>query len=202
MEIRTPIQKNVMRLMTGFFSSIMLIALLTPVTAFSQWLQVPVSGAANNQINPAIVTDGSGGAIIVWQDKRGGNTYDIYAQRINSTGTSMWTSNGVIVCSADSNQMNPKIVSDGSGGAIICWEDKRNSTGWDIYSQRLNSNGAVQWTSNGAPVCVVVFEQDTLAMNSDGFGGAILTWQDYRSNNGFADVYAQRINTSGTMLWT
>ncbi len=72
----------------------------------------------------------------------------------------------------------------------------------DIYAQRVNSSGAVQWTTNGVPVCVVVFEQDTISMISDGLGGAILTWQDYRSNNGFADIYAQRINSSGAMLWT
>ena len=35
-----------------------------------------------------------------------------------------------------------------------------------------------------------------------GLVGLYLTWQDYRSNSGFADIYAQRINPGGTMIWT
>ncbi len=191
-----------LKLKTAIFSLLLMTAFAFPVEIFSQWSQVPVSAAPNDQTNPTIVSDGSGGAIMTWQDKRNGSTYDIYAQRMNSTGTPLWSANGVVICSADSSQINPRLVADGSGGAIICWEDKRNATGWDIYSQRVNSNGIVQWATNGLPVCTVVFEQDTLAMVGDGIGGAILTWQDYRSNNGFADIYAQRISTAGVMLWT
>jgi hypothetical protein len=40
----------------------------------------------SNQINPTAVTDGSGGAIIAWQDKRGGN-YDVYASRVLQSGS-------------------------------------------------------------------------------------------------------------------
>src|SRR5258708_5548924 len=39
----------------------------------------------NDQSNPAITSDGAGGAIVAWQDLRGGN-FDIYAQRIESFG--------------------------------------------------------------------------------------------------------------------
>jgi hypothetical protein len=37
-------------------------------------------------VSPTIVSDGSSGAIITWQDKRSGN-YDIYAQRVFSDGS-------------------------------------------------------------------------------------------------------------------
>lgn len=176
------------------------IALILPISIFSQWQGNPVSIAVNNQVCPAITTDGSGGSIITWHDKHNGKN-EIFAQRMSSNGVAMWTTNGVPICTQDSNYC-PVIISDGSGGAIIAWQSYRGSSTADIYAQRVNSSGAVQWTTNGVPVCVVVFEQDTIAMISDGLGGAILTWQDYRSNNGFADIYAQRINSSGAMLWT
>jgi hypothetical protein len=179
---------------------ILMLALIIPVTVFSQWTGNPVSIAVNDQTYPVMTTDGSGGSIISWQDKRSGKS-EIYAQRINSAGDVMWTANGIPICTQDSS-FNPKIVSDGSGGAIIAWESFRGSNTTDIFAQRINSSGAVQWTLNGVSVSVVVFNQDTVAMTSDGFGGAILTWQDYRSNNGFADIYAQRINSSGAGLWT
>jgi predicted lipoprotein with Yx(FWY)xxD motif len=175
-------------------------ALIVPITTFSQFQGNPVSIAVNDQVNPRMTTDGSGGTIITWQDKHNGK-YEIYAQRMNSNGNAVWTANGIAICTQDSNYC-PVIVSDGSGGAIIAWQSYRGSATADIYAQRVNSSGAVQWTTNGVPVCVVVFEQDTIAMISDGLGGAILTWQDYRSNNGFADIYSQRVNSSGAMLWT
>ena len=181
-------------------SFMLALALIIPVAAFSQFQGNPVSIAVNNQVNPMMTTDGSGGTIITWQDKHNGK-WEIFAQRMNGGGNAMWTTNGVPICTQDSNYC-PVIVSDGSGGAIIAWQSYRSSVTADIYAQRVNSSGVVQWTLNGVPVSVVVFEQDTISMIADGLGGAILTWQDYRSNNGFADIYAQRVNSSGAMIWT
>lgn len=180
------------------FSSLLL--MLLPLALYSQSPGNPVSIAGNHQTNPTMTTDGSGGTIIAWQDNRNGK-YEIYAQRMNGDGNAVWSVNGLPVCQQDSN-FKPIIVSDGSGGAIIAWQSYRGSATADIYAQRINSSGNIMWSINGLPVCVVVFEQDSISMVSDGLGGAILTWQDYRSNNGFADIYAQRINPSGTMIWT
>ncbi len=182
------------------FAVIFAFTAIVPVVTFSQWQGNPVTTAVNDQIDPMMTTDGSGGTIITWQDKHNGK-YEIYAQRMNSDGNAVWSTNGIPICTTDTNY-NPIIVSDGSGGAIIAWQSYRGSATADIYAQRVNSSGAVQWTTNGVPVCVIVFEQDTVSMISDGLGGAILTWQDYRSNNGFADIYAQRVNSSGAMVWT
>ncbi len=181
------------------FGVMLTVALIVPIMAYSQQGK-PVCNESHNQVYPSVATDGNGGSIITWMDKRSGK-YEIYAQRMNPAGNAMWTLNGIPICTQDSN-FNPMIISDGIGGAIIAWQSYRGSNLGDIYAQRVNSNGAVQWTLNGVPICVVVFEQDTIAMTSDGVGGAILTWQDYRSNNGFPDIYAQRINSSGTILWT
>ena len=179
---------------------IFIVAIMFPLLTYSQSPGNPVSIAGNYQTNPAVTSDGSGGTIVTWQDNRSGK-YEIYAQRMNGDGNALWTINGVPVCQQDSN-FKPMIVSDGSGGAIIAWQSYRGSATADIYAQRINSSGNIMWSINGLPVCVVVFEQDTISMVSDGLGGAILTWQDYRSNNGFADIYAQRINPAGTMIWT
>ena len=185
--------------LTRVYGAMLVLVIILPITAFSQQGK-PVCLAVNNQINSVMTTDGSGGAIIAWQDRHNGKS-EIYAQRMNAAGNPLWIQNGIPICVQDSS-FNPVIVSDGTGGAIIVWESYRGSNTTDIFAQRINSSGVVQWTPNGVSVCVVVFNQDTIAIASDGFGGAILTWQDYRSNNGFPDIYAQRINSSGSMLWT
>jgi len=74
---------------------------------------------------PLICTDGYGGAIIAWVDER--DIFgDIYAQRINSDGNTLWTPNGTGICvGIPYEQPNPRVCSDGTGGAIITWPDYR-----------------------------------------------------------------------------
>ena len=87
---------------------------------------IAICTASGIQKSNNITSGGSdGSSIITWEDGRNGN-YDIYAQKIDSSGNILWGVNGVIVCNALNNQKNPKIVSDASGGAIIVWEDSAN----------------------------------------------------------------------------
>jgi hypothetical protein len=149
---------------------------------------------------PVLVSDGSGGAIIVWQDYRNGSDFDIYSQRINSAGIIQWTENGVAISTAEYGQHVPQAVSDGDSSAIIVWHDQRNGY-FDIYSQKINSNGSAEWTANGVPVCTEAYDQTFLAACSDGKGGIVITWQDYRNGYGLADIYAQRLNGNGVAQW-
>ncbi len=191
---------NLLNKLKYIFTVLLVFATFLPLTAEAQWQGNVVTNSKRDQINPMITTDGSGGTIITWQNFYNGK-YEIFAQRINSSGVALWLSNGIGICEMDSNY-SPVIVSDDSGGAFILWQSYRGSATADIYAQHLDSNGNYLWVKNGIPVSAVVFEQDTISVIKDGLGGVILTWQDYRSNNGFADIYAQRINSEGDMLWT
>src|SRR5262249_1847970 len=128
---------------------------------------------------PTIVSDGSGGAIVTWMDGRSGNS-DIYAQRGTALGVPLWTANGVALCTAAGAHQAPTIGSDGAGGAIVAWSDNRSGTDYDIYAQRVNSAGEPQWPANGVVVCAAPNLQATPTMVTDGAGGAIVTWNDYR----------------------
>ncbi|MDP1675821.1 MAG: T9SS type A sorting domain-containing protein, partial [Bacteroidota bacterium] len=166
-----------------------------------QWTAdgVAISTAANNQYYPTIVSDGSGGAIITWQDCRSGANWDIYAQKINSSGAVQWITDGVAISTAANFQYSPTIVSDGSGGAIITWQDYRSGTSDDIYAQRINASGVVQWTANGVAISTAANYQYYPTIASDGSGGAIITWQDARSGN--YDIFSQKINNAGVVQW-
>lgn len=154
-----------------------------------------------NQHSPQIYSDDAGNAIITWIDNRSGNLFseDIYAQKINSSGAVQWATNGVAICTATGKQWFPQICSDGAGGAIITWEDGRGSS-LDIYAQKINSSGVVQWADNGIAMCMEAGNQEYPQICSDSAGGAIITWEDYR--NGYSDNYAQKINSSGVIQWT
>jgi hypothetical protein len=141
--------------------------------------------------------DGTGGAIITWEDYRGDNS-DIYAQRVDGSGAVLWTPGGEAICTASGFQYSPAIVSDGAGGAIIAWENGVTGN-YDIYAQRVDGSGETLWTAEGVPICVVTGMQQFPELVSDGASGAIITWQDQRP---MASVYAQRVDSEGTPLWT
>ncbi len=170
-------------------------------SGIAQWTAngVAICTASGNQINPAILPDGSGGAIITWQDERS-DLGDIYAQRINSSGTLQWAANGVAICTAGWDQDAPSLASDGSGGAIIAWYDYRNGSNYDIYTQRVNASGLVQWTANGVVICNASGDQGLQTIVSDGSGGAIITWMDHRNGSNY-DIFAQRVNALGATQW-
>jgi hypothetical protein len=109
-----------------------------------------------------------------------------------------WVQDGVALCTATGDQQLPKIVSDGAGGAIVTWYDNRSGNN-DIYVQRVTASGAAQWTADGVALCTATGNQQYPTIASDGDGGAIVAWYDNRSGN--YDIYAQRVNASGTALW-
>jgi hypothetical protein len=167
---------------------------------------VPICSDLNKQSYPRICSDGAKGAIIAWTDYRGGGGADIYAQRVDSSGVPMWATDGIIISAAALAQefsgTFPQICSDGSGGAIIIWMDRRNQPppNWDVYAQKVNANGVVQWQIDGVPVCTAILDQEQPVLVSDNAGGAIATWKDQRNQSW--DIYAQRLRGSdGFGLW-
>lgn len=173
---------------------------LVPVHVLALWPPngVPLCTATNVQQWPSITTDGVGGAIVTWYDKRGVTDLDIYVQRVNNQGLPQWTLNGVAVCVASGDQMNPVIVSDNAGGAILAWQDERDGN-LDIYTQRVNANGVLLWTANGVALCTVRNDQSSVVVDTDGDHGAVAAWQDFRDGN--LDIYGGRVDAGGNSLW-
>jgi hypothetical protein len=151
---------------------------------------VAVSTAANDQVIPTIVSDGAAGAIIAWSDGRSGTGYDSYAQRINSAGIPLWTPDGKAVKNAASS---PKMIPDGSGGAVITW-----SALGDVFAQRITRLGVAMWDTSGVAISTAANGQGNPTIVSDGAGGAIITWDDMRSGTD-GDIYAQHLNSDGTL---
>lgn len=159
----------------------------------------PVCSAASTQSYPQLVSDDTGGAIIAWTDQRSGDNH-IYAQRVNSSGNMLWTTNGVAVCTANVSKAAPQLIGDGSAGAIIAWSDHRY-VDRSIFAQRINQSGTPLWTANGEAVCTVQGIQFNPRLASDGMAGAIIAWEDERFGAEQRKIYVQRIDGSGYVLW-
>lgn len=195
--------------MKHLFTLFSLLVFSSPASA--QWNENPsinngISVGAWHQIEPSATSDNQGGAIVTWEDVRAGNKH-IYAQRIDPNGNKKWAEQGVNICTMNvwfQHIHSVKLVSDGSNGAIIAWADERHHE-WlnyyeaNVYVQKVNSEGEVQWTTNGELICDADGLQQNFDIMEDGAGGVFIVWDDRRDKK--SNIYAQYVDHSGEIQW-
>lgn len=152
-----------------------------------------------------IISDGSNGAIVVWQFNG-----TMYAQRIDERGRLVWGEPKVLGNIYWQDYF--KVISDNSGGAVIAWTDTINKGDsileTDIMKnlcvQRIDTDGRKLWQENGLIIGrVTLRKHEPWELCGYGFdiagynGGAILTWQDKKDGN--YSILAQKINADGTI---
>jgi hypothetical protein len=190
---------------------------LLVVPALASWPTDPLAGvplcvAPGEKYDVFAVSDGCGGAIVAWEDERGG-AFDIYVQRLDVFGRPLWQVDGVPVCTAAGNQglyhsstgttgFTP-LVADGEGGAWIVWQDERAfaSRQRDIYLQRVDADGRLLLPANGLAVAARSGMEDQPTMCRDGAGGVFVVWQDKTVDPIFYDLHGQRVGPAGELLW-
>ncbi len=122
-----------------------------------------------------------------------------FASQANAQWVSDTTKNTAI-CTAAGLQQKPVVCSDEADGVIVVWEDYRNNN-FDVYAQKLNSDGIAQWTKDGVLLCNSTVSQSVPVVASDGSGGAFVAWKDARPGGGGTDLYAQHINSDGSLAY-
>jgi hypothetical protein len=176
--------------------------------SYGQWVSDP---GLNNHITRTTyedylikaVSDGANGSIFICSDIA--NDGNIYAQKINAVGQVQWTNiltpTGVV--STNDSKYDVTAVADGSGGVFIAWSDYRhNQFNGEIYIQRINNAGLVQWTAGGVRLTSTNTQDDLLpVVNTDGAGGMLVGWLMNDDNGNNLQSYVQRINGAGTALW-
>jgi len=94
-----------------------------------------------------------------------------------------------------------KIVPASDGGCYVSWWDN-TSGNYDMYLQRLNGNGEIQWQENG--LLISNHPQETwltdydLAVDSADY--AIIALNDIRAGGDW-DIYGYRISPTGEFAW-
>src|SRR5438309_1539851 len=63
------------------------------------------------KIIPPLTSDSSSGVIITWQDSRVTSSviYNVYAQRVNSQGSTLWLMNGIAIATVSNFALYPTI---------------------------------------------------------------------------------------------
>jgi hypothetical protein len=141
---------------------------------------------------------GSDSVFIVWNDLRSGD-YDSYLQLITLSGAPLFGSNGIPAVSGSGRQ-EIRYITEGNPVEVIIAIEDRSGPMRDLYLQKVNSVGEFPWEH---PVYVSSpADSETsfdVALTSDGAGGAVVSWRQYRSDTG--DFYAQHVDSGGSCVW-
>ncbi len=116
-----------------------------------------------------------------------------------------WPSNpsqNLLICDHNGEQALPKIAATSGGGCYIAWQDL-SSGNYDIYVQRLNTDGVPQW-ANPCGILISDHPQDTWltdwSMITDQGDRCILAINDIR-NGSDRDITAYCIHLDGSFEW-
>jgi hypothetical protein len=162
----------------------------------------PVITAPGGQFVSQVLADGFGGVIVVWTDSRGSLLdSDIYAQRLDASGTPLWPPDGVLLIVGSDRYGNSVTASDGAGGLLVAWESGYQDP--NILALRVTSAGDIApgWDPGGVVVCGHTGHQDQPAIAPDGTGGAYVSWIDERDSVYDPELFMQRVSAGGVPQW-
>lgn len=135
------------------------------------------------------------GLVVLWFDFRADSSGTV-GQRMTPAGGRLWGPNGRHIAMGSGSIRG--VVADGSGGGYLA---TARGTGYFLYRFAAEGSLAPHWPVTGVTVRDAPEARQALYVSSDGLGGTLLAWADYRNywTEGTAsDVYAMRILPDGS----
>ena len=123
----------------------------------------------------------------------------IYHQLLNYKGKLLWGKNGRLCSVVESIKSMPQMINSGSS-LILSWTDERNNDR-NIYIQKYDREGKPQWVTGGVPVVRMNGDQFGQRLIPDDQNGAIIAWLDRRAVSITGNIYSQRVNAEGSLMW-
>ena len=141
-----------------------------------------------------IMADEEGGAYIVWLESL--TNIEVFVQHIDINGYLLFGSEGVRIQWNISDDWAELIglVPDGENGVIIVYDDKDTMC---IHALRVRENGTEAWDH----YVYDIGDRNYGAFVIPSSEGAIVVWEDERSPRWDHDIYAQKVDFNGNMLW-
>jgi len=168
-------------------------------------IQFPVNGtavsgnASNNHFSPvAAYMPATGETYVAWQEANGGQTQvGFNVQKINSSGTRQWGTDGIAIQSLGTDQVVAYTVMTKDTTAIICFNQSAAGGNNIIKASKLGTSGAYLWAGNIITAGSIASSKIRLnSVINPANSNSILCWQDKRNDGG--GIYAQNIKFDGT----
>ncbi len=173
---------------------------------FGQWSQDPGENTrvTNGGLLPQLISDGSGGAYIVYQDSPALQR-QLWVQWLDRNGLVRFSQNGIRV-SGEARNQTPYyfLVSDSTGGVIVVFQDFQvigKETLGAVYAQRVDSTGAKLWGEAGVEVSPPTDNKGPVSACSDGSHGVFVFWGEDADSSGVPELWGQRVSADGELIW-
>lgn len=128
-----------------------------------------------------------------------GSTKQVYQQLVSEQGKLLWGDEGKLLTYQKGSQLNPQIsIVDSS--VVVSWTNEFEKVK-DVFIQKFNTAGERLWGNNGQRILNVKGNQFGQRIISDKKGNVIIAWIDKRDNNSSADLYIQKIDSKGKLVW-
>jgi hypothetical protein len=152
--------------------------------------------------HPAIVPGAAGRTLLVAKDDDAVSFWTLRAAIIRPNGTvafSIQISSLLEFFNADAISA----CSDGAGGLIAAmpYYDSNSTGSKDIAIWRMAASGARPWGNQPYPLVSASGDQTDVHAVPDGAGGALLAWTDPRANTRSTDIFALRVDSTGTRVY-
>lgn len=163
---------------------------------------IPIANGDGDEEQNTMLPDGEGGLMIAYTHSYVG-AEDVYAKRFDANGNMVWPQT-LVLTNAPGNQGKVRMAPIAPGEFVFTWEDQRN-TDPDIYAQKVNIAGQTLW-----PDPFIVFgdsgtpsfcpqRSPRIVGTSD--NAVVVVWEDFRLDDQNPDLFAQKINSAGNLLW-
>jgi hypothetical protein len=148
---------------------------------------IVVCNAKLDQVIQDIVSDGKGGAYIVWKDHRRGirpdmayqDSSDVYMQHIKANGQILCQENGIRISNGLDFAHHAKMAADDSNGVVVAWinqDEVLSNRNIAVFMQRISSGGEFLWSEDSVKILAPNYDREpSLAIINDGNNGVLVS---------------------------
>ena len=163
----------------------------------SQGSGVPIVVMGGTQSAKSIEYAGNNEAFICWSDSRLGENIDIYGQRLNVNMEPMFEENGIPIANTEGLETRPRTTFVSNTTSFVTWksgdEDAR------ILYQFIDDQGLV--FDDAKSISNYDAIQTSPRVKRSKSGEVFISWKDLRSDPVDGDIYMQKIDNNGDVLW-
>ena len=177
-----------------------ILSLLLFITVIpAQWSTDPASPQSlGSGIQAQLAATSDGGVYVAWLSD--GDNYQVYLQRLNSSGEPQWDYNGMVVSNNDNATWiavyHLNLAVDSEDNAIITTVDQRTGDAWEVYAYKIAPDGSMLWGVDGVALTTSSVSNMSPRLMVLPDNSVVVTWT--HNNN---SALFQRISSTGALLW-
>ena len=167
---------------------------------------IPLTNVPGKQVSPNMCSDGIGGVFVIWNDLSVSTLGHTYGTHLTSDVNDIIAPGiGIPIIANDSDHAGVSIERAADGSAVLVWADDRNidSSGIDVFTQRIDVNGNTLWSTpeeGGIPLCTASGSQEYVKVTYYSQTASVVVWEDKRYNENIGDIFIQYVDMDGNVL--